>query len=45
MFAADKPDAFFCRPSAIADEIFHVAHQDRSAWSFDVEIRPDAENW
>ena len=45
VFAADKPDAFFCRPSAIADEIFHVAHQDRSAWSFDVEIRPDAENW
>ena len=45
VFAADKPDDFFCKPSAIADEIFHVAHQDRSAWSFDVEIRPFKENW
>ena len=41
----DKPDDFFCKPSAIADEIFHVAHQDRSAWSFDVELRPHHENW
>jgi len=45
IFAADKPDEYFCKPSAIADEIFHVAHQDRSAWSFDVEIRPYGENW
>ena len=43
--AADKPDEFFCKPSAIADEAFHVAHQDRSAWSFNVELRPDIENW
>jgi NAD(P)-dependent dehydrogenase (short-subunit alcohol dehydrogenase family) len=41
----DKPDDFFCKPTAIADEIFHVAHQDRSAWSFDVELRPDRETW
>ncbi len=41
----DKPDDFFCKPSAIADEVFHVAHQDRSAWSFDVELRPHHENW
>lgn len=41
----DKPDAFFIKPSAIADEAWHVAHQDRSAWSFNVEIRPFAENW
>jgi len=39
------PDAFFIRPSAIADEIWHVAHQDRSAWSFLVEIRPFGEKW
>ncbi len=45
VFAADKPDDFFCKPSAIAEEIFHVAHQDKSAWSFDVEIRPFGENW
>ena len=45
IFAADKPDDFFCKPSAIAEEAYHVAHQDRSAWSFLVELRPDIENW
>jgi NAD(P)-dependent dehydrogenase (short-subunit alcohol dehydrogenase family) len=41
----DAPDAFFIKPAAIADEIWHVAHQDRSAWSFNVEIRPFGETW
>lgn len=41
----DAPDGFFIKPSAIADEVFHVAHQDRSAWSFNVEIRPFGETW
>jgi hypothetical protein len=27
----DRPDDFFIKPSAIADEIWHVVHQDRSA--------------
>ncbi len=43
--AADKPDDFFAKPTAIADELFHVAHQDRSAWSFTVEMRPFGEVW
>lgn len=43
--APGKPDDFFAKPSAIADELFHVAHQDRSAWSFDVELRPFHEVW
>jgi NAD(P)-dependent dehydrogenase (short-subunit alcohol dehydrogenase family) len=38
-------DDFFIKPSAIADEAFHVAHQDKSAWSFDIELRPFGENW
>lgn len=42
---ADKPDNFFIDPAAIADEIWHVAHQHRSAWSFEVEVRPYAETW
>jgi NADP-dependent 3-hydroxy acid dehydrogenase YdfG len=42
---ADRPDEFFIRPAAIADEIWHVAHQERSAWSFLVEVRPFGENW
>ncbi len=45
VLAPDKPDDFFARPLAIADEIFHVAHQDRSTWSFTVELRPFGEVW
>lgn len=39
------PDAFFIKPAASAEEIWHGAHQDRSAWSFNVEIRPFGETW
>ena len=35
----------FCQPVDIAEEVFHVVHQARSAWSFDVEIRPFSEKW
>jgi len=41
----DAPDRFFIKPAAIADEIWHVVHQDRSAWSFNVEVRPFGETW
>ena len=41
----EASDAFFIKPAAIADEIWHVIHQDKSAWSFNVEIRPFAEKW
>ncbi len=44
-FNPDKPDDFFSHPEAIAEEVFHVAHQDRSTWSFDVELRPFGEKW
>lgn len=43
--APNKPDDFFAKPPAIADEIFHVAHQDPSTWSFLVELRPFGETW
>lgn len=38
-------DDFFAKPDAIADEVFHLAHQDRSTWAFDLTIRPFAERW
>ena len=41
----DKPDDFFIQPAAIADELWHVAHQPRSAWSFLTEVRPYKESW
>ncbi|TDU32567.1 NADP-dependent 3-hydroxy acid dehydrogenase YdfG [Panacagrimonas perspica] len=44
-FFAKESDDFFIKPVAIADELWHVAHQDRSAWSFNVEIRPFRESW
>ncbi len=42
---ASKPDEFFARPDAIAETVYHVAHQDRSAWTFEVDLRPFAEKW
>lgn len=44
-FNPDKPEDFFAKPAAIADEVFHIAHQHPSTWSFDVELRPFAERW
>jgi NAD(P)-dependent dehydrogenase (short-subunit alcohol dehydrogenase family) len=41
----DKLDDFFIKPAVIADELWHVAHQERSAWSFNVELRPYGETW
>ena len=41
----DRPDSFFIKPASIADEVWHVLQQDRSAWSFNVEIRPFGETW
>jgi NADP-dependent 3-hydroxy acid dehydrogenase YdfG len=38
-------DDFFIKPAAIAEEVWHIAHQDRSAWSFNVEVRPFGESW
>jgi short-subunit dehydrogenase len=42
---SEAPDEFFITPAAIAEEVWHVAHQDRCAWSFNVEIRPFGEAW
>ena len=45
VFNANKPDEFFSKPADIASEVFHIAHQPRSTWSFDSEIRPFGEKW
>ncbi len=41
----DKPDDYFIQPAAIADTAYQIAHQDRCAWSFNVEVRPFGEVW
>lgn len=43
--APDKADDFFCQPSDIAEEVFRLSQQPRSAWSFDSIIRPFGESW
>ena len=40
-----KPDEFFIKPAAIAEEAWHITQQNRNAWSFNVELRPYCENW
>ncbi len=42
---ADRPDEFFIRPEGIAEAVYHVAHQERSAWTFELDLRPFGENW
>jgi NAD(P)-dependent dehydrogenase (short-subunit alcohol dehydrogenase family) len=41
----NAPDEFFAQPKAIADTVWHLAHQERSAWSFEVDLRPFGEKW
>ena len=40
-----KKEEEFAQPEDIAEEIFHISQQKRSAWSFDFELRPDIEKW
>lgn len=41
----DAPDDFFISPASIAEEVFHLAHQPRDAWTFLAEVRPFKEPW
>jgi NAD(P)-dependent dehydrogenase (short-subunit alcohol dehydrogenase family) len=41
----EASDDFFIKPAAIANEVWHLAHQDKSAWSFLSEVRPYSETW
>jgi NAD(P)-dependent dehydrogenase (short-subunit alcohol dehydrogenase family) len=41
----DKPNTFFVKPDEVADTVWWLARQPRSAWSFEVEARPFGESW
>lgn len=41
----DKPDDFFLKAADIAETVWQTTQQSRSAWSFEVEVRPFGENW
>jgi NAD(P)-dependent dehydrogenase (short-subunit alcohol dehydrogenase family) len=44
-FLPDRPADQFLTPEAIAETFFHVAHQDRSAWTAEIDLRPFNEKW
>ena len=41
----DRADHFFMRPDAIADSVYALTQQDRSAWAFEIDLRPYGEKW
>lgn len=41
----DKPDTFFLKPADMAASAVWLAKQPRSAWSFEIEVRPFGESW
>jgi NAD(P)-dependent dehydrogenase (short-subunit alcohol dehydrogenase family) len=41
----NAPDSFFARPDDIAESVFFLARQPRSAWTFELDLRPFAEHW
>jgi NAD(P)-dependent dehydrogenase (short-subunit alcohol dehydrogenase family) len=41
----DKPDDFFVKPDDVAETIYWLSTQPRSAWAFEVEARPFGEVW
>lgn len=41
----DRPDDFFLKPDAIAATAHALVHQDRSAWTFEADVRPFGETW
>ena len=41
----DRPDSFFIRPDGIADAVHHLVQQERSAWTFELDLRPFGESW
>ncbi len=42
---ADRPDDFFIQPAAIARTVSHLVGQERSAWTFELDLRPFGESW
>ena len=42
----EQPDAEKAlRPSDIAETVYHLATQPKSAWTFETDVRPFSENW
>jgi NADP-dependent 3-hydroxy acid dehydrogenase YdfG len=44
-FMHDKPESFFLKPADIAGVVSHLVQQPRSAWTFELDVRPFGESW
>ena len=44
-YAQDEPDEFFIEPERIAEAALMLAKQHRSAWTFELDLRPFGEKW
>ena len=42
---SDKPDDFFLDPDDIAQAVWTTAQQPKSAWTFELDLRPYGEEW
>lgn len=41
----DKPDDFFAKPEHIAETVWFLSQQPKSAWTFELDLRPFGEKW
>lgn len=41
----NEADDFFIQPDGVAETVYQITQQQRSAWSFETEVRPFAEPW
>jgi NADP-dependent 3-hydroxy acid dehydrogenase YdfG len=41
----DRADDFFLKPDDIAQSVFSLTQQPRSAWTFELDVRPFGEKW
>jgi NAD(P)-dependent dehydrogenase (short-subunit alcohol dehydrogenase family) len=44
-FLTDRPDDRFLQPAEIAEAYYYLAHQPKSAWTFEIDLRPFNESW
>lgn len=42
---ADRAEDFFIKPDDIADTVMALTQQNKSAWTFELEVRPFGETW
>jgi NADP-dependent 3-hydroxy acid dehydrogenase YdfG len=41
----DRADDFFLKPDDIAQSVFSITQQPKSAWTFELDVRPFGEKW